>query len=285
MKLSELKFGQWFKMYDDELFFAVGEGRYIDQDFDQCWDIPVDAPITLLPDCTGWDWQPHQPPPLQVEAGKFYQRRDGKAVGPAKRDSGYPTHPWTVDDFTYRDDGTQAEVDGEKRSVDLIREVPPHFTNQTDAFGGKLVSDEVPATKDLWPDDLAWGPKWEFICPKSANELQEGDQFLKPIAHGNAQWMPVGESTWNEATKWDHFCFRRPRAAATTQYRPFANAEEFKPHRDRWILVRHGDIEMRVLSVCRDGINLESFGNTVLEWKRLVEEFTFDDGTPCGVRV
>jgi hypothetical protein len=63
------------------------------------------------------------------------------------------------------------------------------------------------------------------------------------------------------------------------QYRPFANAEEFKPHRERW--VRFIGVEKgfwKLTSIHDEGANGE-------EWNVLFKKYVFEDGTPFGVEV
>jgi|688.fasta_scaffold235106_4 hypothetical protein len=79
------------------------------------------------------------------------------------------------------------------------------------------------------------------------------------------------------------------------QYRPFANADEFKPHRDRWVKVvsednncgcqlDEGDIggERKI-----DGYNEHSvcIWEGWLTYGDAFKCFVFDDGTPFGVEV
>jgi hypothetical protein len=79
------------------------------------------------------------------------------------------------------------------------------------------------------------------------------------------------------------------------QYRPFANAEEFKPHRDRWVEVVSEDnncgcdLDPGGIGGKRkiDGCNEDS----VCIWEGWMTYgdafkcFVFDDGTPFGVEV
>jgi hypothetical protein len=63
------------------------------------------------------------------------------------------------------------------------------------------------------------------------------------------------------------------------QYRPFANAEEFKPHRDKY--VRFIGVEKgfwKLTSIHDEGANGE-------EWNVLFKKYVFEDGTPFGVEV
>ena len=65
----------------------------------------------------------------------------------------------------------------------------------------------------------------------------------------------------------------------TKQYRPFANAAEFKPHRDRWWKKTSGDD--RTYPPCY--YNDSYHGG--LHFDRCFIDRTFDDGTPFGVEV
>lgn len=66
--------------------------------------------------------------------------------------------------------------------------------------------------------------------------------------------------------------------APAPKYRPFANAEEFKPHRDRWIADKNNWV-VRVTSLSDKGAN----GSV---WESLVKHWTFEDtGLPVGVEV
>ena len=66
-------------------------------------------------------------------------------------------------------------------------------------------------------------------------------------------------------------------------YRPFATAEEFKPHRDRWIRRKDNGHEMRTTSFC-DSVHFT--GNDGEAWETMLADYIFDDdGTPFGVRI
>jgi hypothetical protein len=67
-------------------------------------------------------------------------------------------------------------------------------------------------------------------------------------------------------------------------YRPFANAAEFKPHRLKWIQ-RKGDAaaegHFRVSGYSEKGVHVNDAG--LIKYIDLLA-FTFEDGTPCGVK-
>lgn len=72
------------------------------------------------------------------------------------------------------------------------------------------------------------------------------------------------------------------------QYRPFANAAEFEPHRDRWIEYtspNHGDCSFyRVTSFHNERVWLgpDNSGRTFREAFHCLK---FDDGSPFGIEV
>lgn len=67
------------------------------------------------------------------------------------------------------------------------------------------------------------------------------------------------------------------------QYRPFANAEEFKPHRDRWVRSVEGGITRRIVAYSETEVVIIRQGSwgydAAFEW------YVFDDDTPFGVEV
>lgn len=79
------------------------------------------------------------------------------------------------------------------------------------------------------------------------------------------------------------------------KYRPFANAGEFKPHRDRWVKIASGDndcgfdIDEADVGEDRriDGCNEHSvcIWEGWMTFRDAFKCFTFDDGTPFGVEV
>ena len=64
------------------------------------------------------------------------------------------------------------------------------------------------------------------------------------------------------------------------QYRPFANAAEFQPYRDRWWMFRHDIRNHR-----RPPQEHDDYLYGCWEWQNIFESATFDDGSPFGVEV
>lgn len=87
-------------------------------------------------------------------------------------------------------------------------------------------------------------------------------------------WSAVGQPRWS----WSNCDYRIKPEPAQPEYRPFANAEEFKPHRDKWVYFgiyqhRVGGFSDRGVFVCL----------TEVGYGTLLEYYQFEDGTPCGV--
>ena len=69
------------------------------------------------------------------------------------------------------------------------------------------------------------------------------------------------------------------------QYRPFANAAEFKPHRDRW-LMHPGEPSKRFKPGDYNDQGVWGLDRRHYDYRHLFESGTlFDDGTPFGVEV
>ena len=91
--------------------------------------------------------------------------------------------------------------------------------------------------------------------------------------------------------KWDH----AHRSAASNypiirkipkpkQYRPFANAAEFEPHRDRWFKQKSGRVDHRVKTHSYND-RKHYTGEDGDTWQTMFNDFEFEDGSPFGVEV
>ena len=71
------------------------------------------------------------------------------------------------------------------------------------------------------------------------------------------------------------------------RYRPFANSEEFKPHRDRWWMLK--DLPPELIGPRGSFIEPpEAYaekGFAGCDWEGAFELRVFDDGTPFGVKI
>jgi hypothetical protein len=68
------------------------------------------------------------------------------------------------------------------------------------------------------------------------------------------------------------------------QYRPFANAEEFKPHRDKWWRYKENQGRTLQRNIRPPSMyNNDCYGERT--WQQRFVECEFEDGTPFGVEV
>ena len=109
---------------------------------------------------------------------------------------------------------------------------------------------------------------WELV---HANRFAiEGEWYIN--SDGTPHLQRLGESAFV------HPIIRKIERPAT--YRPFANAEEFEPHRDRW-WYREEKGSRRYFPPA--SYSDKAHGGSV--WQHRFETCFFDDGTPFGVRI
>lgn len=109
----------------------------------------------------------------------------------------------------------------------------------------------------------------------SQNEYAKGCQQVVAIHED-------GLEARNGAFALPYFAIEKVKEEPKGEYRPFANAEEFAPYRDRWFIDKHDSDIVRVELYCNSGIT-EVRG--YCSYDELLNSYTFDDGTPAGVRV
>lgn len=73
-------------------------------------------------------------------------------------------------------------------------------------------------------------------------------------------------------------------------YRPFANAAEFMPHANRFMTVNTSygtpSAEWYRANVINDTMMwFDGASRTAHKWDKLLRDYVFEDGTPCGVKV
>ncbi len=80
--------------------------------------------------------------------------------------------------------------------------------------------------------------------------------------------------------------WRELRLQRKPKYRPFENADEYKPHRDKWIMEKHNtNTKLRINYHTAIGIGMDSaYVDIFLTWKELFNDYQFEDGAPCGVK-
>ena len=125
---------------------------------------------------------------------------------------------------------------------------------------------------------VAWMPIPEF---KPLPDPPEGFRYVqeqKPFDKRARFWSDLlkkWEITTN--TAYDHrMVYIVPIDPPALTYRPFANAAEFKPHRDKW---------WRVKGEPDDACHPPHYYSDSHNWQRSFETLVFEDGTPFGVKV
>jgi hypothetical protein len=87
------------------------------------------------------------------------------------------------------------------------------------------------------------------------------------------QWLTIGPSTgWAVVLR---------KIEKPARYRHFANAEEFKPHRDRWWRYNDSEDSEHV----QPPAAYSKIGPMGSNWEQAFMGRAFDDGTPFGVRI
>ncbi len=66
-------------------------------------------------------------------------------------------------------------------------------------------------------------------------------------------------------------------------YRPFANAKEFAPYRDRWMNVKNQNVCGKAGSY--GDLGIYACDGSFKTYQEILEHVVFENGEPCGVRV
>jgi hypothetical protein len=119
---------------------------------------------------------------------------------------------------------------------------------------------------------------WELV---GIRKIKQGDYSINRVGD------PFEWTTCESDTVWP--IIRKIEKPA--KYRPFANAEEFKPHRDRWLTRKDKSDPAHLSGACR----VVAYCDNHLWWadgrvSTYQEEFNHgrcfdDDGTPFGVKI
>lgn len=202
------------------------------------------------------------PEPLKVEAGKFYKQRDGVVIGPIVKMAGGGMWPWTVEGKRRGDqwnDSGKRCLDGYEHT-DLVEEMPAPIKIEEGKYyrqaDGKVV-----------------GPmhKWDRSTSDQYNWTQKGGGVWNIEGE---RYSPSMRATGNIV------------AEVSAPYRQFTSAEEFKPFRDKWLVPKQcsdpKNLCFKVDCYCDRGYDTR---NGIIGWKAMFQDFVFEDGTPCGMKV
>ena len=156
-----------------------------------------------------------------------------------------------------------------------------------------------PKIKHL-PECTGWD--WEPLSPEKPQEAIQpppGYRLMNPdetIRHGDMFWqdrawnstgitcgeIPVGEAL----RKYARYRITAYARKIEPKYRPFAGAEEFLPHRDKWFVDCDGEI-LRAVGIGRRGCTIATCTIATrlgsISFLDAFSRFKFEDGTPFGV--
>jgi hypothetical protein len=112
--------------------------------------------------------------------------------------------------------------------------------------------------------------------------VPEGWELVRIGKPEIGEWFIDGLGDLVQAIDDKHFhgCAIIRKIEKPARYRPFANAEEFKPHRDRWWYRDDKDGRRHFPPASYSD---KAHGGSV--WQHRFETCFFDDGTPFGVRI
>ncbi len=97
-------------------------------------------------------------------------------------------------------------------------------------------------------------------------------------------------SPWNDLGGGSSFLIKEDieyRIKPEPKYRAFCNAEEFSPHRERWVAKKEGDsVRGRAVGYSDTHVGFASSDSAwcrMIDWDKAFNMLIFEDGTPFGV--
>jgi hypothetical protein len=120
--------------------------------------------------------------------------------------------------------------------------------------------------------------------------VPEGWELVRIGMVHHGEWRLMDDKTieqWDSKRSSSGWAVVLRKIEKPAKYRPFANAEEFKPHRDRWVRQKESGSIFRGITYDEDGLfALLEIAVDPFCWEEAFEDFVFDDdGTPFGVKI
>ncbi len=147
--------------------------------------------------------------------------------------------------------------------------IQPSYLERHNACGLK-VGDRVKVVRSAGHRESGWFDLWSSVMDGSV-----GSVFTIQKDNGQYGFGLDDKGNFN----YPYFVLEK----VEPKYRPFANAEEFKPHRDKWFYYKRTCYYSKPVVFREEGVVLGQSG--IIEWQKLLDFYTFDDGSPCGVLV
>jgi hypothetical protein len=136
---------------------------------------------------------------------------------------------------------------------------------------------------------VAWMPLSELRLfdpipdpPEGWRFVEKGEAFDKRAkfwSKTSGSWLLTGHSD-DYSKVYTYIVPIDPPAPPEPQYRPFANAAEFEPHKDRWWRYKSYDADCQFPPMF-----FSDAGHHTQDWLKSFENKVFSDGSPFGVRV
>lgn len=132
-----------------------------------------------------------------------------------------------------------------------------------------------------------WEPPKPVVAPNGWRLLTEGETIELGDMYLRANEWVVFEKADSTTVVNDNFNLEVHRPIARKiepKYRPFKNAEEFRPHRDKWNKFKQSDSRrtLKCTSYSDEGVNIAL---SFLCYEQAFISLVFEDGTPFGVEV
>ena len=123
--------------------------------------------------------------------------------------------------------------------------------------------------------ELKPGQWFRFVDDPRPKLCTYSDQYLFVFTDGNELVSPSRNEIVEILPDCTGYDWEPP--AKPKHYRPFASAEEFKPHRERWIVGKF-EWDKATIRLARYAADTD--------WKHLLEQYIFDDdGSAVGIEV
>lgn len=128
----------------------------------------------------------------------------------------------------------------------------------------------------------------EAAMRKKLREMEPGDRFIRSenrfrfIGECDGGWavqVPSGDiPVWVDGDAEYEMIPPAPKPEA----RPFADASEFAPYREKWLRPKSNS-HRRFIVVDYDDTWVQFVGNAPMRWKEAFGSYVFEDGSPFGV--
>ena len=113
---------------------------------------------------------------------------------------------------------------------------------------------------------------------------KEGKTIENKAKYTSHAWSVDHNPVWN----WDYIDYRVKEEENEPLYRPYENKNEFLVDSiNNWFYLCDKDTNARFLPTCvlANGVEMTCNGECIsLTWKKLFENFTWDNVSPCGIK-